>query len=217
MLDMAYDEMSNRDTAKVYRLDVVIDTNYVERLDTEESTSHLEEHLPMFNAKQFRSLVVRPTLNRIGLWSKEAEDLLVGTAAVESRLGTYLKQLSGPALGVFQMEPATHDYLWEGYLNRPGKKHIAEKIKGLTTIAPLDPELEAHYELVYNLAYATAMTRIHYLRFPEAIPRKSEYLSEEEYITALGAYWKEYYNTYKGKGTVDDFVDAWRHCGCSSY
>ena len=37
-----------------------------------------------------------------------AIDLLMGTCAQESHMGTYLRQLGGgPALGIFQMEPFT--------------------------------------------------------------------------------------------------------------
>lgn len=53
--------------------------------------------------------VVRPVLRVMSAWSQPAEDLVMGTAAQESRL-TYLRQLGGgPALGLWQMEPATHD------------------------------------------------------------------------------------------------------------
>ena len=36
---------------------------------------------------QLRELIIRPTLEELDLWSPEAEDLLMGTAAVESNLG----------------------------------------------------------------------------------------------------------------------------------
>ena len=75
----------------------------------------------MLDPGQFRALVVRPAIVDLDLWSQAAENLLVGTALVESRL-THLRQLAGgPALGVFQMEPATHHDLWDDWLRyRPG-------------------------------------------------------------------------------------------------
>jgi hypothetical protein len=48
-----------------------------------------------------RQYVIRPTLQRLGLWSLAAENLLLGTAAQESKLGYYLHQLEGPALGLY--------------------------------------------------------------------------------------------------------------------
>ena len=70
------------------------------------------------NTKHLRLYIIRPTLQKINLWSEAAENLLLGTAAQESLLGTYLKQNgNGPALGIYQMEPNTHKDIWIHYLN----------------------------------------------------------------------------------------------------
>ena len=59
------------------------------------------------DAKQLRELVIKPALLEIELWSEAAEELVLGTAIVESRL-SFIKQLgSGPALGFWQIEPDT--------------------------------------------------------------------------------------------------------------
>ena len=61
--------------------------------------------------------VIAPALEKIGLWSRAAEELVLGTAIIESGL-TYLKQHGdGPALGLWQVEPATHDDLYTNFLN----------------------------------------------------------------------------------------------------
>lgn len=149
----------------------------------------------MLNPIQFRELVIRPSLRALGLYSPQAEELLLGTAIQESRL-VYLKQLGGgPALGLFQMEPATHDDIWDNYL----KYHpaLGRSILGLSC----SPELDAG-ELVWNLLYATAMTRVHYLRVPEALPAEGD-------IDAQAVYWKEYYNTYLGSGTEEEYTENW--------
>ena len=49
--------------------------------------------------KHLAEYVIRPSLKPLGLYSLEAEQLLLGTAAVESQLGFYLHQIKGPALG----------------------------------------------------------------------------------------------------------------------
>jgi hypothetical protein len=76
------------------------------------------------DANQLRHYVVRPTLRRLGLWSKSAENLLMGTAAQESHLGTYLHQVGGgPAKGIFQMEPATERDLIKNYIRYRPELH----------------------------------------------------------------------------------------------
>ena len=152
----------------------------------------------MINAKHLREFIIRPTLKDAGLWSQGAENLLMGTAAVESNMGTYLRQLNaGPALGVYQMEPATHDSLWDHYLRyRRPLREYAESIspnKG-----------GRHEQLVYDLRYATFMTRIKYLGDRNPIPGGDEF---EE----LAAYWKRVYNTHLGAGTVEDFLIKYKN------
>ena len=71
----------------------------------------------MLAATLLRSMVIRPALTKINLWSRSAEELILGTAIVESGL-TYLKQHGdGPALGLWQVEPATHEDLYTNFLN----------------------------------------------------------------------------------------------------
>lgn len=141
------------------------------------------------NPSQFARLIIRPTLQGIGLWSIDAERLLLGTALTESKL-EYVHQIGGPALGVYQCEKATHDDIWTNYLNnlRAPKDLLPKQIKGLLN------SHHPHENLVYNLAYATAICRVHYLRSPKPMP--SDALS-------MAFTWKLLYNSNKGKGTVE--------------
>lgn len=143
------------------------------------------------DAGHLRLGVIRPTLKLMGHWSPEAEELLLGTAAQESHLGKYLYQLGGPAKGIYQMEPETHDDLMINYLRyRPGLEKVitvlASPLNGTTSV-----------ELIGNLFYATAMARVHYLRKPDPIPRS---LGEQ------AAYWKKHYNTHLGAGTEEEYI-----------
>ncbi|MBW7929812.1 MAG: hypothetical protein H3C57_00690 [Gammaproteobacteria bacterium] len=148
----------------------------------------------MIDPGQLRMYIVRPTLVAIGAWSKAAEDLVMGTAAQESRL-TYLRQLGGgPALGFWQMEPATHDDIWNNYLSR--KHDLATKVLGAAGFASR-PWSEA---LVYNLRYAAGMCRVHYLRKPGAIP---------DTLEGQADYWKAHYNTYLGAGHPAQYVRSY--------
>ena len=54
--------------------------------------------------------------------------------------------------------------------------------------------------LCTDLAYATAMARIHYLRVQEPLPTAND-------ISALAAYYKKYYNTPNGAATEQQFID----------
>jgi len=83
---------------------------------------------------QLRGDIVYPTLHYIGLWSDAAETLILGTIAQESRCGEYVKQVGGgPALGICQMEPATHDDIWLNYLHY--KPVLAHKIRQLIALS----------------------------------------------------------------------------------
>lgn len=64
----------------------------------------------MINYNQFKEHVVVPVLKYLEPeipYSESAVNLLLMTAAHESRGGTYLKQINGPALGVYQMDQLT--------------------------------------------------------------------------------------------------------------
>lgn len=145
--------------------------------------------------KQLRELIIAPVLKTLGLYSKEAEDLIFGTACVESGCGEYIAQLGGgPAKGIYQMEPATAKDIYANFLKY--KPDLQAKLDALRCEG-----LTLEENLVGNLYFATAMCRIHYLRQPGAIPSDLEGLAE---------YWKKYYNTPLGKGTVNKFVEAYR-------
>ncbi len=107
----------------------------------------------MLNPDQFRSHVIRPTLATIGLQSRAAECLLLGTALVESGLTALVQKGREPALGVYQVEPGTHADIWKNFLAfRPA---LALKVAKLRALPNPD-----HGQLVWNLGYATAVARL---------------------------------------------------------
>lgn len=154
----------------------------------------------MIDVIHFKELIIEPTLKRFDLYSEAATNLLLGTAIQESRL-TYLKQLgNGPALGVYQMEPSTHDDIWENYLKF--NTVLRWRIGGGDKSAHTPTRPRSHKSLVSDLAYATIMARIHYLRRPEALP-------EADDVEGMAQYWKDHYNTHLGKGTAAEYLDGW--------
>lgn len=146
------------------------------------------------NPRQFREHVIRPTLHHIGLWSEAAERLLLGTALVESGLLYLVQHGGGPALGVYQIEPPTHDWLILEWLANRSRTDLAATVLGLRAVYP-----PPHRQLVTNLAYATAVARLRYRVDPAPLP-------SAENIWGLAAYWKRVYNTAAGKGDPADFV-----------
>ncbi|BCE02925.1 hypothetical protein [Marinicellulosiphila megalodicopiae] len=153
------------------------------------------------NLKQLKDEVIIPTLDFLDLNSESAVNLLIGTVCAESAGGKDLKQLGGgPALGIYQMEPATHDDIFKNYLAY--KPELMSKVLCLSIVMG-EGFTEGHRQLVFNLVYATAMARIHYLRVKESLPRSTN-------VIALAEYWKKYYNTHKGAGTVDHFIESYQ-------
>ena len=142
---------------------------------------------------QLRDLVIRPTLKRLDLWTDAAEELVLGIAIQESGLH-YLTQLGGgPARGLWQMEKITHDDIWENFL------HSRIKL-GLRILGPyVKPD---HSRLVWDLAYACAMCRAHLLRCPGELPKAGD-------LNGQARYWKKFYNTPLGAGTVEEYITNW--------
>ena len=161
-------------------------------------------------AKHLKEEVIESCLNGMGdkFYSESAVNLLLGTAAQESHMGTYLKQIKGPALGIFQMEPATHKDVWVNWLSH--NRNVADTILNISFFAESDDfdlyqpcfdfAKTFQYSLISNLFYATAMARIHYYRVPEHLPNADDW-------EGLAKYWKKYYNTKNGKGTVEEFLE----------
>lgn len=144
------------------------------------------------NTEQLSDLIER-TLKEVDLYSPAAVNLLLLTAAQESHMGTYIRQLgNGPALGVFQMEPATHDDIWENYLDY--KYELSGEV---LFAADMTGNGAYRSALEYNLKYAILMARMQYRRRPEPLPAADD-------IRGLAAYWKQWYNTPLGAGTEEE-------------
>lgn len=153
------------------------------------------------NQEQLRNFIKR-TLTKVSpvMATNNAVELLMLTAAQESHLGEYIRQLNnGPAMGIFQMEPRTHDDICFRYLNRKGE--LKASILRVSNCREFDSAV-----LEYNLAYSTALARAFYRRFPEALPSATD-------VEGLARYWKKYWNTELGAGTVEEAVENYeRFC-----
>lgn len=142
------------------------------------------------NPESLRQLI-RAALMPLGLYSEDAEELLMATCAQESKLGLYRHQINGPALGIFQMEPEDHNDIWKNYLTyHPALQSALRRVAG--HIAP------AAIDLQFNDPYAIAMCRIHYERAPGALPAATD-------LSGLWWYYKQHYNTPAGAATEAEF------------
>ena len=138
------------------------------------------------DTRQLKTLIVTPTLQALHLASPAAINLVTGTALAETR-AAYVRQIGGgPALGLWQMEPATHDDCWTNFLNFPAQSHLATVCTRMRA-----PDLAATAQLVTNFRYACAMARIRFYRVREALPASTD-------AAGLSAYHKVHYNTAQG-------------------
>lgn len=136
-------------------------------------------------------LVVRPALELMGdkYCGINAERLLLGTAITESGL-RHLKQINGPAMGFYQIEPGTANDIWENHILY--RDDLADRVRWACGELP-----DRASQLATNLVYATMIARLKYWMAPEPMPST---------LDGFAQYWKRYYNTYDGKGRVEDFV-----------
>lgn len=149
----------------------------------------------MINSTQLREQVIRPVLQDMGYHSEAAENLLVMIAAHESKMGTYIKQIKGPARGIYQMEPATDKDIWTTYLH--GRESLRVRVAKYKSGGSPEQDLTA------NLLYQTAMARAFFLRFKEPIPAAND-------LQGLAEYAKKYWNTNAGKATPADYLTAYQ-------
>ena len=144
------------------------------------------------DATQLRQMAIKPALEKLGLWSTAAEELVLGTAIVESALIYIRHHGAGPALGLWQVEPRTHDDLYTNYLSY--RQELGSRLMELRS-----PALSMGENLATNLMYGAAVCRLCYYRQPEALPEAGD-------IEGQAAFWKQHYNTPFGAGTVSEYA-----------
>ena len=149
----------------------------------------------------FRELVIDPALDHLAgyhpaMASPASSDLLVGVALVESWIDDIRQIGGGPALGPFQMEPATYWDLWRYLKRKPGLDNLVKQ--------SLTPVVEIVDQLACNWFHAAVMCRVHFWRFPEPMPTT---------LVGQARLWKRRYNTVRGAGTVAEYLKRYRAHG----
>ena len=132
------------------------------------------------------------TLKKMGLYSEDASSLIYATGMAETGYRHLSQMGDGPAIGFFQLEPATMKDIMINYVAY--RKPILDILKDL---GYADEGNE--YRVKANIALQVAFCRLKYKRDPFPIPKASDKEDQAEY-------WKRVYNTSLGKGTVEHFL-----------
>lgn len=133
------------------------------------------------------TLTTASNVTGLNLNSPEAIDWFVTVPAHESHMGKYRKQINGPAIGIYQMEPRTIVDIQRHVLSLPKYELLRKHIQSLTgTIQDNDVK-------------STLFARAQMLRFPETFPSVGDRHGQAEL-------WKKRWNTENGRGTIEKFL-----------
>lgn len=153
----------------------------------------------MMEVSQLRALI-RCVLDKEDLGGRSVSELLMLTAAQESHLGKYIRQLDdGPARGIFQIEKNTEKLVWKWAIK--SSDHFFQLLRKYCT--------GTEYDLEANLPYQIILGRLNYYSWPSPIPEIT-WPIDENGIHALAGYWKKYWNTQYGAGTVEEAVNNYK-------
>ena len=126
--------------------------------------------------------------------SPEARELIFRTGMAESGYRAIEQHGGGPAVGYFQVEPATIRDTIDNYVTY--RQHMQTKLWSLGF-----DDKDMVLRVMGSIPLQVAFCRLKYRRDKHALPTCGN-------LEAQGKYWKRVYNSYKGKGTVEHFMDA---------
>lgn len=144
--------------------------------------------MPGINLTDLKYQVVEPALSVIGLNTLAALNLVVGTAVAESSASFLVQSGGGPALGLWQMEPATEQDIWDNFFFY--NPTMANQVQSMMAPGATTPQL------VWNLLYGASMCRVKFWRSPTLLPAYND-------ASGMANFWKSAYNTSLGIGSVD--------------
>ena len=137
--------------------------------------------------------VIRETLDYLEEPHPAIANLLLGTAAQESRLGASMG--TGRRFGLYCISPHSHRAIWDKYLiNHP---ELASRVRGLAGQHSF--LRNPHNELLGNLKYATAIAWMIYRRHAQPLP-------DADNIGQLADYWQRLYPHSDKNCAARDFV-----------
>lgn len=147
----------------------------------------------------------------MSVYDIKLEKLLLSTPSQESLGGFYLHQISGPAISIYEMEPATFHRTMTTFLVEEekgiGSEHLTiNQISMINNTFDLYLGQPASYRnwppelMAGNLYFATIMAALNYCF-------SQEYKSMKDCsIDELWRVYKTHWNTMEGKATKEEFV-----------
>jgi len=137
--------------------------------------------------------IIKFTLEHLNMYSDDAAKLVYRTGMAESGY-RHLRQLGGPAIGFFQVEPATMNDTIKNYVNyRPD---LQTKLWSLGR-----DDSSGEKRLLSSIALQAAFCRLKYRRDSKPLPKASD-------VVGQAKYWKRVYNSEHGKGTIEHFLET---------
>lgn len=159
------------------------------------------------NSQQMLDVVIVPTLQLMQQHGNydtlDARMLLLATIAVESDMGLYNRQIKGPAVSPFQLEPTT---IYSTAMNWDAWPKMIGIVKNLSMLHMIDTKDRLVTECEVNSRLACLIARGKYAMDPERIPG-----FDDKY--GLFCYYKRIYNTEAGATTWHKFNEAWKKHG----
>ena len=135
-------------------------------------------------------------LYRIDAYSDDALALVVRTGMAESGYRALKGYGEGnPAIGFFQIEPATMNDMIDNYIKYRSRYKVDLISLGMNF------EKDTIISVMSNIAVQAALCRIHYRRDKHSIPSWDD-------LEGQAKYWKRVYNTNLGRGTTEHFIKA---------
>jgi len=148
------------------------------------------------NKNQLLNHVVIPMLKDIPKGLTEQSKLaIMMIIAHESKRGEFIKQIGkGPAVGLIQMEPRTHDSTWKFgdsiWINAMNAGIITPQEKA----SGIHPPAE---RLIYDLKYNVFMARQRLFMKPGTLPSD---------LVSMSLYLKKHWNSVVGKANEDSYM-----------
>ena len=143
------------------------------------------------NPQQLHDYIIKPTLEYMSgnYNSIEARFLLLCTSAIESDCGYYIKQVNGPAIGPWQMEPATHSDIW----SNSDALNVNDCLRFFVVGLQINEGNAGGFNnLLDSPKYACAMARLKYSMTPEPLP---EYTGDANIdLRAFYDYYAKFYH-----------------------
>jgi hypothetical protein len=136
----------------------------------------------VINIHQLRELIIKPSLQQTGLYSPEAELLMIGTALVESNLSFLAQRPTPIARSIWMIEQPTYTDL---RIRLIGNKGLAQKILDCLW---MDDFPQNYDYLSGNLTAACLFARLKYWFSKEHIPIPGN-------AQSLAGFWARIYNT----------------------